>query len=234
MTSTRLSGKVLFEVVGKSLLEHQLERLGYVENADSLVVATSINTTDDEIERLCNRLNVSCFRGSELDVLSRYYEAATYHKADIIVRITADCPVIDPHIVDLAIDFYKKNINVVDFVSNGLDGAYPRGMNVAVFDYKTLESTQANAVKQSDREHVTSYIYTHRDKYRVYSLPAERHYPEYRFTVDTIEDFLLIKEIIGDLYPGNAKFTLDDIVDLMEARPELAGINSHVKQKSIS
>ncbi|NLX01599.1 MAG: NTP transferase domain-containing protein, partial [Syntrophomonadaceae bacterium] len=158
MTSTRLPGKVMKEVLGKPLLEYQIERLKRTNEADELVIATTTNNTDQPIVEICKRLGVAYYRGSEEDVLSRYYEAATKFGADVVVRVTSDCPLIDPTVVDKVIKHYKDNWDKYDYVSNTLTRTYPRGMDTEVFSYKVLQEVYYNAQEQPEREHVTPYI----------------------------------------------------------------------------
>ncbi len=232
MTSTRLPGKVLKEVLGKSLLEYQLERLKRVKLADDIIIATTENATDLPIVALCKKLNVNYFRGSEHDVLARYYHAAKCYEAGIVIRITADCPVIDPQIVDNIIQFYIDNRNVYDYVSTG-DDSYPRGMNTEVFSFKVLEEAFVYAVKEYEREHVTPYMYQHPEKYKVGILPYKEDESQHRWTVDTPEDFALIKKIIENLYPIKRDFDLKDCLALVNRYPAWGQTNQHVKQKKL-
>ncbi|RYD06306.1 hypothetical protein N752_05280 [Desulforamulus aquiferis] len=168
MTSTRLPGKVLKTVLGKALLEYQIERLKMVQLAEQIIIATTINSTDQPIIDLCQRLSVPYYRGSEDDVLARYYEAATLYGADAIVRVTSDCPLIDPTVIDEVIDYYISN--ECDYVSNTMDRTYPRGMDTEVFSYKVLKEAFKNAVELPEREHVTPFIYHRPEKYSLESV----------------------------------------------------------------
>ena len=175
MTSSRLPGKVLKEVLGKSLLEYQIERLKRVVLADDVVIATTTNYTDQSIVDLCVKLDVSCFRGSEIDVLSRYYEAAMIHQACVVVRITSDCPLIDPKIVDYVIKEYLDNKDKVDFVSNSTIMTYPRGMDVEVFSTGSLCRVNQLALDSVFREHVTLYFERHPDKFTIMNIANEHN-----------------------------------------------------------
>jgi spore coat polysaccharide biosynthesis protein SpsF len=159
MTSTRLPGKILKEVLGKSLLTYQLERLRRIKGAQAVVIATTTNDTDQPIVDFCVQNTVAYFRGSEDDVLSRYYGAALEHAADAVVRITSDCPLIDPEVVDQVISFYEVNYPKFDYVSNVTQRTFPRGMDTEVFSMKALREAFENATKQLDREHVTPFIH---------------------------------------------------------------------------
>ena len=207
MTSTRLPGKVMKEVLGKPLLEYQIERLKRANEADQLVIATTTNDTDQPIVELCKRLGVAYYSGSEEDVLSRYYEAATEFGADVVVRVTSDCPLIDPAVVDKVIKHYKDNWDKYDYVSNTLTRTYPRGLDTEVFSYKVLQEAFFNAKEQSEREHVTPYICWHPERYRLGNVFHHENQSQHRWTVDTPEDFELIKLILQELYPVSNKFT---------------------------
>lgn len=232
MTSTRLPGKVMKRVLGKPLLEYQLERLQRVKLADEIVIATTTNQTDEPIVELCNSLSVACFRGSEDDVLSRYYGAATAHKADLVVRVTSDCPLIDPQVIDTVIDYCLQNQSHYDYVSNSLERTYPRGMDTEVFSFSTLQQAFGEATAQPDREHVTPFIYRQPARYRLGHVIYSEDCSHHRWTVDTPEDFELIQKIIEAIYPRKPNFTLEDCLSLLKKHPEWYIINSHVSQKN--
>lgn len=231
MTSTRLPGKVMKQVLGKSLLQYQLERLQRVKLADEIVIATTTNQTDESIVELCNRLAVPCFRGSEEDVLGRYYQAARVYKADTVVRVTSDCPLIDPQVIDEVIDCYLKNKSNYDYVSNSLERTYPRGMDTEVFSFSALQQACWEATAQSDREHVTPFIHRQPARYRLGHVIYSEDCSHHRWTVDTPEDFELIQKIIEAIYPRKPNFTLEDCLSLLKKHPEWYIINSHVSQK---
>lgn len=231
MTSSRLPGKILKKVLGKSLLEYQIERLRRVKLADEAVIATTINKTDELIVQLCNSLSVLYFRGSEEDVLSRYYEAAKVHQADVIVRVTSDCPLIDPEVIDQVIKFYIDHQTEYDYVSNSLEKTYPRGMDTEVFSFKTLQEAFLEATALPDREHVTPFIYRQPDRYSLANVNYSENQSHHRWTVDTPEDFELIKKIIEAIYPKMPNFTLRDCLNLLHKNPEWSTINAHIQQK---
>ncbi|MDK2801331.1 MAG: spore coat polysaccharide biosynthesis protein SpsF [Clostridiales bacterium] len=231
MTSTRLPGKVLKEVMGKPLLEYQIERLKRTKEADEIVIATTINIEDEPIVELCKEHDIPFYRGSEEDVLSRYYEAAVLRGAEIIVRVTSDCPIIDPRVIDKVIKTYKENTDKYDYVSNTLERTYPRGMDTEVFSFRALEEAHLNAQMLQEREHVTLYIHKRPEKFRLGSVKYIRDASRFRWTVDTEEDFILISEIIKELYPSNPFFTLEDCLELVRRKPELTEINKHIRQK---
>jgi spore coat polysaccharide biosynthesis protein SpsF len=231
MTSTRLPGKVLKQVLGKPLLEYQVERLQRVKLADEIVIATTNNQTDEPIVELCNSLSIAYFRGSEGDVLERYYQAATAHQADVVVRVTSDCPLIDPQVIDTAIDYYLQDRSTYDYVSNCIKRTYPRGMDTEVFSFSVLEQAFMEATAQPDHEHVTPFIYRQPERYSLGHVIYSEDCSHYRWTVDTPEDFELIKKIIETVYPNKPYFTLEYCLELLKQNPDWYFINSDIEQK---
>ncbi|MBD2327196.1 glycosyltransferase family protein [Alkalinema sp. FACHB-956] len=232
MTSTRLPGKVLKTVLGKPLLEYQLERLQRVSLADQIVIATTVNETDQPIVDLCDRLSIPTYRGSEEDVLARYYEAATQFAAEVIVRVTSDCPLIDPELIDRVIAIYQQNAPNLDYIVTD-EVSYPRGMDVEVFSMRVLEGTYKEATHPTHREHVTPFIYQQPSRYHIYTVIQDCLLAPYRLTVDTSEDFELIRCILEHLYSAKPQFNLHSIIDLLQQKPELVAINAHVRQKPL-
>jgi spore coat polysaccharide biosynthesis protein SpsF len=233
MSATRLPGKILKKVLGKTLLEYQIERLNNVKNVDDIVIATTVKPIDDPVVDLCNKLNCQFFRGSELDVLSRYFEAATKFKAECIVRINADCPLIDPNVVENVVNRYINNIPQYDYVSNILEPSYPIGLHTEVFSYSALERANSNSTDPVEREHVTPYIYRNKNIFKIDSVVMNVDLSHYRWTVDYYADFKLIKTIIENVYPVNNKFDMFDIVNYMESNTSLFNINSDFTKKQI-
>lgn len=232
MGSTRLPGKILKKVNGKPLLFYQLERIKGSKLIDEIVIATTINQQDNEIVSFCEQYGVSYYRGSETDVLSRYFNAAVKFNADIIVRLTSDCPIIDVEVVDKTIQYFLE-LDYCDYVSNTLERTFPRGLDTEVFSYIALEKAYKEAFLEGDREHVTPYFYSNQNIFAVGSLKNNINYSKYRLTVDTEEDFELIKLIINALFSKKPNFTLIDIVKLMEKNPQWFNINSHIEQKKL-
>lgn len=232
MTSTRLPGKVLKEVMGKPLLEYLIERLRRVKQLSNIVIATTVNDTDQQIVELCDKLGVDCFRGSEEDVLSRYYYAALHYNADHIVRITSDCPIIDPDMIDEVISYYFEQKS--DYTSNGLERSFPRGMDTEVFSFKALEEVHQEATESFEREHVTPFLYNNKDRFKTHNFSYKYDCSYHRWTVDTQEDFILIQKIIEALYNQKPDFTLEDCLALFEQNREWMNINAHVEQKKLS
>ncbi|VDH00944.1 3-deoxy-manno-octulosonate cytidylyltransferase [Lysinibacillus sphaericus] len=233
MTSTRLPGKVLKKVLGKTLLEYQLERVRRSQCIDEIVVATTVNKTDDPIVELCSQLGYSIYRGSEEDVLSRYYEASIKAEADIVVRLTSDCPLVDPEIIDQVIELFKENQPKFAYVSNTLERTYPRGMDTEVFSIDALHRTYEEANRNMEREHVTAYMYSNPEKFSLLNKKSIVDLSQFRWTVDTEEDFELIRRIIEKIYPNKKEFTLQNIVNLVQEHQEWSLLNAHIEQKKL-
>lgn len=234
MTSTRLPGKVLLPVAGKPLLVHMIERLRRMETIDDVVVATTVNAEDDPIAETAKSLGAGVFRGSEHDVLERVVLACRAHKIDLIVETTADCPLIDPEVSDQVVRKYLEG--GYDYVSNVLKRTFPRGMDTQVFPTRILEEVHRLTTDPVDREHVSYYIYQHPEKYRLGNITAPPlcDMPDLRLTVDTPEDFTLIKTIFEALSPKNPAFSLEDIMRHLHAHPHLFDINREIKQKTVT
>jgi spore coat polysaccharide biosynthesis protein SpsF len=230
MGSNRLPGKVLMDLGGETVLGRVIQRLRRSREIANIVVATTTSPADDAIVAESERLQVSCFRGSEHDVLDRYYQAARAHSADSVVRVTSDCPVIDPQLVDETIVLLKNQ--KADYASNVQVRTYPRGLDVEVVTANALERAWRDAREPHQREHVTPYLYEHPEKFRLASLSGKRDYSRYRWTVDTHEDLKLLRAIYSR-FQNRADFDWHDILRLMEREPELARLNSQVLQKSV-
>lgn len=229
MTSTRLPGKVMMAVRGKPLLQYELERLACVKNISQIVVATTTNKTDDRVADFADSLGYGVYRGSEDDVLSRYHGAAVAFGAEVVVRLTADCPLIDPEVVAKVVAALKDN----DYASNVYKKrTFPRGLDTEVFTFQALEKAFFKAEAPSEREHVTPYIYGHPEIFKMEGVYNAVDLSRYRWTVDTKEDFTLIKVIIERMISLNTKFCLEDIVNFMDSNPELFEVNCHVQQKN--
>ncbi len=232
--STRLPGKVLKKICDKTVLEHDIDRLKRVKNINEIVIATTNLEKDNAIVEEANRLGVKCFRGSEEDVLSRYYYAAKENNADVIVRITSDCPLIDSEITEKTILFYLENSDNYDYVSNSLKKTYPRGLDTEIFSYKILARAFNEATSKKDREHVTFYIWNNPSTFRLGCYENSEDYSDLRWTLDTEEDLKLINKIYNYLYIYNGNnFTMNDVIRLYEKYPELKKINMNVKQKEL-
>jgi len=229
MTSTRLPGKVLKSVMGRILLDYHVSRLKQSKHIDHLIIATTTNDTDDPIAAFCEEQGVECFRGCEDDVLSRYIGAAKAHNPDIVIRVTSDCPLIDPNIIDQVIEYYQNSDS--DYVN--LDGeAYPRGLDVEVFSYDALKQADEQGKETYHREHVTPYIYLNPDQFKCGTYSQGGQGSDYRWCVDEPADFELIKKMLTALN-GRDGFSWTECVDLMAQNPDWTKINSNVHQKSL-
>lgn len=227
MGSTRLSGKVMLEISGKPVLWHVINRVSKSKLIDGLVVATTANREDDTIEKFCNQISVTVFRGSEDDVLDRYYQCARKLNIENIVRITADCPLHDPAVIDLVIERYRQGN--YDYVSNIDPPTYPDGIDVEVFSFRALDSAWRNASLVSEREHVTPYIRKHGDLFKISNVKNNEDLSSYRWTLDQAEDFEFIQKIYKKFDESNIdEFYTQDIIGLLEKNPELTGINSAI------
>jgi spore coat polysaccharide biosynthesis protein SpsF len=230
MGSTRLPGKVLMNLCGETVLARVVQRLRRATLIDCIVVATTNRPSDDVIVRECNSLQVACLRGSETDVLDRYWQAAQWFGAEVIVRVTSDCPLIDPELADETIRAFLRQ--PFDYASNALERTYPRGLDTEVFPIAALERAWREANKPYEREHVTPYIYEHPELFRLLSIRAERDYSAYRWTLDTPEDMQLMQAIYAR-FADRDNFGWREILALMEREPELATLNSLVQQKAV-
>ena len=221
--STRLPGKVLKPILGKPLLALQLERVRRAKRIDHLVVATSVDPSDDPLEALCGSLQVSCFRGDLQDVLSRFYHAARAYSADHIVRLTGDCSITDPTVIDGMIEFYHAS--KCDYVSNVIEPTFPDGLDVEVFRSQCLDEAFHEAKLPSQREHVTPFIYSQPERYKLSNYQNLVDLSHLRWTVDEPADFELIQKVYEALYPNNSSFTTTEVLDFLEKNPDLKAHN---------
>ncbi|ELK48292.1 glycosyltransferase family protein [Halobacillus sp. BAB-2008] len=231
MGSTRLPGKVLKTILGKPMLVYQIERMQRSKLIDQLVIATTEHVRDDPIVELCRSVGVACYRGSEDDVLERYYETAAAFDADAVVRLTADCPLIDPNVIDDVVAAYVHRAPAFQYGSNTEVRTYPRGMDTSVFSFQALEEAYKEAVQPAEREHVTPFIIRHSERYSSFHVTYKRNASSHRWTVDTSEDFELVKRIIEHLYPSNPGFSMEDVLKVIADHPDWEDINRHIEQK---
>lgn len=227
MRSTRLPGKVLMEVNGEPLLKIMIKRVMSARKLDKVVVATSDLPADDAIANFCSVNMIDCFRGSEKDVLSRYYKCASDMGAKIIVRLTADCPLIDPKVIDLVVELYEKT--EVDYAANTVPtetSMFPDGTDVEVFSYKALELAHNQATDLSDREHVTFFFWrSHTHLFKTEQLLNTENWSKFRITVDYPEDFIVVQKIITNLFKDENSPSLAEIVEFLKNNPELVALN---------
>ena len=226
ISSTRLPGKVLKKIEGKTVLEHVINRTKAAKNISDVVVATTVKKEDIKIVQLCANLGISVFCGSEDDVLDRYYQAARLFKADHIVRITSDCPLIDPQVIDKVIELYFQK--KADYASNTMIETYPDGLDTEVFPFKALKRAWENAKLSSEREHVTSYIRNNPNIFKIVNLKCNIDLKDKRWTIDEPEDLKFIKIIYKNLYHKNALFGMKAILNFLKKCPEIEELNKNI------
>lgn len=229
-TSTRLPNKVLLEIKGKTILQYHLDRLK--KSGFPFFVATTVNETDNAIAEFCEFNKIPYYRGSEQDVLSRYYESAVKFKLDIVVRVTSDCPLIDGELIKEGIKEYISQPGE-NYVSNCIERTYPRGFDFEIFSFKSLEEAFKNGSSDSEREHVTPYI---RDVHKntginLVHLKRAQDASGFRITLDEADDLILIKKLIEDFDAD--KKSGDEIINILSENKKLNALNSHVEQKKI-
>ncbi len=238
MGSTRLPGKVMKMLSGKTVLAHVVERLSACTCLDQIVIATTNLPQDDIIEKETLDCGAAIYRGSEADVLDRYYQAAVKFGVDIVVRITSDCPLIDPLLLTAMIKQYQRlnsSDQAVDYLSNTQIRRYPRGLDIEIFSFSVLKEAACSADEAYQHEHVTPYIYMQPEKYQLEDYMAEQDFSDLRWTLDTQEDFLFLQEVYKELYkPEEVLFSTQDVLGLMQQRPELKAINAMVHQKDLT
>jgi spore coat polysaccharide biosynthesis protein SpsF len=228
MGSTRLPGKTMKDLGGDTVLARVVRRVERSEEIEQVIVATSVAGSDDVIARGCEVLEVACFRGSEDDVLDRYYRAAESVGPDVVVRITSDCPAIDPEIVDKTIRAFREAR--ADYASNALERTYPRGLDNEVMTMATLERTWREATHSYQRAHVTPYVYENPSLFRIVSVKGDTDYSQHRWTLDTPEDLDFLRALYGRM--GNrGDFSWREALEVVEHEPALAKMNRHIEQK---
>jgi len=231
-TSTRLPGKVLMDLAGEPMLARVVERTARAKLLDQVVVATSYETADNPIEELCRRRDWNCFRGSRDDVLDRFLRAAESFEADVAVRITADCPMIDPGVIDDVVDRLKESEGGVDCVSNTQPRrTFPRGLDTSATIMAALRRIHDEATESRHREHVTLYMFEHPEKFRIKGVFAPEDFSNMRWTVDTAEDFRFVAKIFEHF--GHDLFTWREVFPVLRANPDWLEINRHVRQKDV-
>jgi len=226
--SSRLPGKVLFPLMGKPVLWHVVNRLRHSKFAEKIIVATSNNLKDSGIVTFCNGNDIDCFRGDEDDVLLRYHLGAQQYGLKTIVRITADCPLIDPEVMDNTIQFHLNE--EAEYTTNRLVPTFPVGLDVDVIDRACLERVNSLAKKKSEREHVVPYIWNHSSEFVIREYRSDVDYSNYRWVLDYGDDYELIKKIYEPLYAKEKIFLMHDIMKLCEKNPEWLRSISHIQR----
>ncbi len=228
MGSTRLPGKVLKPILGEPMLFRQIERLKRCHSFDQLVVATSTESTDDQLAQACHARGVDVTRGSIDDVLDRFIMAAKAYNPQTIVRLTGDCPLIDPGIIDDVVNFFISGD--FDYASNVGPPTFPDGLDVEVMRASCLERAHHEAKLPSEREHVTPYLRNHPDLFRQGNFAGPRNLSHLRWTVDEPQDFNFVVQVFEQLYPSNPQFGISDVLRLIEQVPTLGTLNSDIKR----
>lgn len=226
MSSSRLPGKVLKHIVGQPMLALQIERINYAKLVNELIVATSTDSSDQPIQDWCNEKKVKCFRGDLNNVLDRYFQASKLSTAEHIIRLTADCPLIDSTIIDEVIKLHLEEKN--DYTSNAIVPSFPDGLDVEIMTQKTLNNSWELSGKASEKEHVTLHIRNHPKKYKIGSYKQDANLKNKRWTVDHIEDFHLVSNIYNALYSVKLNFSMQDILSLLRKHPEWELLNQHI------
>ncbi len=233
MGSSRLPGKVLAPIMGRPSLSWIIERVKRAKTVDEIVVATTTKAADDKIATLAKAERVGVFRGSEEDVLGRVVQAGEKLGADILVRLTADCPLADWRIVDGLVKIYQSGN--YDYVSNVIERSFPLGFDVEVLSFKKLQEIEKMVVEQVYREHPPYYFYSHPREFRLKNWKAKdkMYWPDLRVTLDTKEDYLVLTKIFEELYPNNSDFSAEDVVELMRRHPEWVVLSSQIKHRHL-
>lgn len=232
MASSRLPGKVLVDLCGRPVLEWIVRRARRATRIDEVVVATTISVEDDAIAHFCKEREIAYARGSMHDVLDRYYQSAKQFDADLIVRITGDCPLIDPEMLDANLTQFLNAIPRLDFAANRLpeQRTIPIGLDAEYCTFDALEQAWKEAQAPHQREHVMPYFYEHPERFAIFHMQHEPNLGHLRWTVDTPEDLELLRAICGHFQ--NDQFSWLEVLELFEQQPDLAAINAQVAHKN--
>jgi len=230
--SSRFPNKVLQTIGSGTIIEHVITRVSQATRIDQVILAVPDTPEDTPLIRFTDRCQLSAFKGSRDDVLDRYYRAAKEHASRTIVRITGDCPLIAPELIDECIKIFQQSD--YDYVTNHVKPSYPRGFDCEVFSMNALEAIWQRAKRPYEREHVTPFLYEHPDEFRVYDVLAPPHLnrPNYRVCVDTPEDLTLVKKIF-EAFPGRMDMTAEEIINILDKNPDWVKINRHIQQKEL-
>jgi spore coat polysaccharide biosynthesis protein SpsF len=228
--STRLPGKVLLDIGGSTMLARVVRRTRRARSLDGVVVATTLEDVDGAVVAECRKLAVPVFQGDEQDVLDRCYQAARAHRAEAIVRITSDCPLIEPEVIDKVVQAFLDA--QPDYASNTLERTYPRGLDTEVMTLSALERAWRQATEPYQRAHVTSYLYQNPERFRLLSVTNNQDYSGYRWTVDTLDDLTFVREVYRKL-GGDDTIHWRDVVTLLAREPQLIELNRAIRQKAL-
>lgn len=232
--STRLPGKALFPLVDKTVLEHVIARVKKSALINDVIVATTVNPRDDVVVKLAQDSGAIVYRGCEADVLERVYEASLLSEAEWIVRVTADCPLVDPRLIDVMLLHLAKIEDTTDYLSNTIVRTFPRGLDVEIMRRSVLADARARATATYEREHVTPYIYGHPERYRIRSYEGEMDCSDHRWTLDTVEDWHLISAIFSALYVSQPDLHWKTVLHFLNKHPNLECLNRQVRQKDLT
>ena len=224
--STRLPGKVLKKILNKPLLWYQIIRLQQIKTPSNIIIATATSDSNKPLVDFAKEMNIDYFIGNKDDVLDRYYQTAKKFNGDVIVRVTSDCPLIEPTLIDEGLDIFLNGD--YEYISNGHPPTYPDGYDTEIFSFKALETAWIEAKLPSEREHVTPYIWKHSENFRLFNIVLENDIDlsSFRLTVDTPEDFALITKIIEEFHDNWKNIRLNDVMDFLRKKPELLKINA--------
>ena len=233
MNSTRLPGKVLKLIYARPMLGYMAERVSSASEVDDYVIATSVEVSDDPIEEFCINNDIPVFRGNLHDVLDRFYRASEITDAGIIIRLTGDCPLVDPNIINTMVRMFKKNS--YDYLANTAppEGiTFPEGMDIEIFTKEALKKAWNEAEKPSEREHVTFYFWKNKNLFSTFRYDLEENYSDYRLTVDYPEDFEVVEKIIQHFHNSTLQFNMDEIVTFLVENPEITDLNKNIESFS--
>ena len=228
MGATRLPGKMLMDIAGKPAVAWSIERAAMADSINEVWMATTVNPADDAFEAWAHEHSVNIYRGSEQDVLDRYYQTAREAEADIIVRITADCPFTDPQVVDAVIQANQDGS--YDYVSNVHPPTYPDGLDVEVFSFSALDRVHKEARLQSEREHVTPYIWKHPELFKLKNVTNNIDLSSYRWTLDTPEDLTFLQHVGEACIAKGGNCGMGDILGILSAHPDWRALNNQYKR----
>ena len=227
--SSRLPNKILLPLAGAPLLYRMFERVAASKLSGTIVIATTTDNSDDKVVDICNQYGIKFYRGHQTDLLDRHYQTAKLFNADAVVKIPSDCPLIDPDVIDEVINYFIIHSDKYDYVSNLHPATFPDGNDVEIMSINALEIAWSKAINELEREHTTPYLWENPEIFRIGNVIWKTgldYSMSYRFTIDYEKDYNFIKQVYDELYPINRIFSLQNILDLLDRKPELRKINS--------
>lgn len=228
MSSTRLPAKVLLPIGGKPVLEYVIARTRQAVSINNVVIATTKNAEDNAIVDFCKNNSTDFYRGDLHNVLDRYFQAAKLYKADVIIRVTSDCPLVDGMLIDRGLQLFRSE--GFEYVSNTVTRTFPRGFDFEIFTFDALKTAHTRATDEAEKEHVTPYIWrNHPQDFKIAQVTQQKDASKYRITIDTPEDFEVLRLLI-EKYGAHRK-NASEIIDILDQHPEIARINEHIEQK---